>query len=135
MSINVRGIANAAIQVVNPNISATYYASTGPTTNAAGKRTPTYAAPVTVQIQAQAVKGSDLKHVENLNVQSVYKNVRMWGNAQGVVRPNVKGGDLLRFPNVPAGTIQTWLVVVVLETWPDWCSVIACLQADTAAPT
>jgi hypothetical protein len=132
--INVRGIANAAIQVVNQNIAATYRASTGSTTDAAGKRTPTYAANVSVQIQAQAAKGSDLKHVQNLNVQSVYKNVRMWGDTQGVVRPDAKGGDLLLFPNVPAGTVHTWLVVAVLETWPEWCSVIACLQTDPAMP-
>lgn len=134
MSINVRGIANAAIQVVNENIAASYLASTGSVTDAAGKRAPAYAAAVPVQIQAQAVKGSDLEKVEKLNQQSVYKNVRMWGNGQGVVRPNAKGGDLLQFPNVPAGTIQTWLVVVVLETWPDWCSLIACLQTDPAMP-
>lgn len=132
--INVRGIANAAIQPVNVNIAATYYASTGSVTNPAGKRAPSYAAAVPVQIQAQAVKGSQLEHVANVNVQSVYKNVRMWGNTQGVVRPDAKGGDLLRFPNVPAGTIQTWLVVAVLETWPEWCSLVVCLQTDTGAP-
>jgi hypothetical protein len=134
MTINVRGLANGAIQVVNANIAATYYASTGAATDAAGKRTPSYAAGVAIQIQAQAAKGSDLKHVNNLNMQDVYKNVRMWGDAQGVVRPDAKGGDLLTFPNVPAGTVHTWLVVAVLETWPDWCSVVACLQTDPALP-
>lgn len=134
MSINVRGLANAAIQVVNPNIAASYLRSTGSVTDAAGKRAPSYAAPVTVQIQAQAAKSKDLEHVENLNMQGVYKNVRMWGDTQGIVRPEAKGGDLLLFPNVPAGTNHTWLVVAVLETWPAWCSVIACLQTDPAIP-
>lgn len=128
MTINVRGLANNAIQVVNPNILAQYAASTGAATDAAGKRTPSFAADVPIMIQAQAAKSSQLAHVQNLNMQSVYKNVRMWGNAQGVVRPDAKGGDLIRFPNVPGGAVQTWLVVVVLETWPEWCSVIACLQ-------
>lgn len=132
--INVRGIANAAIQPVSPNITADYFASTGYATNPAGKRAPSYAAGVPVQIQSQAASGSDLKHVEKLNIENIYRNVRMWGNTQGVVRPDAKGGDLLRFPIVPAGTIQTWLVVKVLETWPTWCSVIVCLQTDTAAP-
>jgi len=132
--INVRGIANAAIQPVNPNISAQYRASIGYTISAAGKQTPDYAADVPIRIQAQAVKGKDLEHVNNLNLEAIYKNVRMWGNAQGVERPRAKGGDLLVLPNVPGETAQTWLVVAVLETWPDWCSVIACMQTDPVSP-
>lgn len=134
MTLDVRGIANASIQPVNPNIAAQYVASTGSNTNAAGKRTPIYAAPLPVMIQAQAAKASELQHVEKLNMQEVYKNVRMWGNTQGVVRIEAKGGDLLYFPNVPAGTVRVWLVVAVLETWPTWCSVIACLQTTAVPP-
>lgn len=132
--INVRGIANAAIQPVNPNIDAGYIASTGYTVDAAGKQVPSYAASVSVKIQAQAVKGSNLEHIANLNLQSVYKNVRMWGNAQGVVRPEAKGGDLLTFPNVPGGPSHTWKVEAVLETWPDWCSLIVVMQLDPVVP-
>lgn len=128
--MNLRAIANAAIQPVNPNITAGYIASTGFVENAAGKQVPSYAASVPTVVQVQAAKGSDLEHIANLNVEKIYRNVRMFGNTQGVVRPDAKGGDLLTFPQVPAGTIQTWLVVAVLETWPDWCSVIVCLQAS-----
>jgi hypothetical protein len=133
--INVRGIANAAIQVVNPNIAATLHSSTGNTIDANYKQNPTYATAADVLIQVQAARAKDLEHVANLNMQQVYRNVRMWGNTQGVVRPDAKGGDLLRFAQVPTGTVQTWLVVAVLETWADWCSLIVCLQTDTAAPT
>lgn len=128
--MNLRAIANAAIQAVNPNITAGYIASTGFAENAAGKQVPQYAASVPAVVQVQAAKGSDLEHVANLNVEKIYRNVRMFGNTQGVVRPDAKGGDLLTFPQVPAGTAQTWLVVAVLETWPDWCSVIVCLQTS-----
>lgn len=128
--INVRGIANNAIQPVNRNIVAQYLASTGYTTNAAGKRDPSFAAAVDVVIQAQAVSGSALKHIEGLNLQNVYRNVRMWGNTQGVVRPDAKGGDVLHFPQIPGGVAQKWLVTHVLETWPEWCSVIVCLQRE-----
>lgn len=128
--MNIRAIANAAIQPINPDIVAGYQVSNGTTVNAAGKQTPTYAASVPVRAQVQAVKGSDLEHIANLNTQNIYRNVRIAGNAQGVVRPDAKGGDLMTFPQVPAGTVQTWLVVAVLETWPDWCSVIVCLQVS-----
>lgn len=130
--INVRGIANNAIQPVNPNIAAQYRASNGYTTNAAGKRDPVFAAAVPVVIQAQAVSGSALKHIEGLNLQNVYRNVRMWGNGQGVVRPDAKGGDMLDFPQIPGGAVQPWLVTHVLETWPEWCSLIVCLQRAPA---
>lgn len=132
--INVRGIANAAIQPVNPNIAAQYFASTGYATDAAGKRTPSFAVAVPVTIQSQAVSGAALKHIEGLNLQNVYRNVRMWGNTQGVVRPDTKGGDILHFPQVPGGVVQKWLVTHVLETWPEWCSLIVCLQREPVAP-
>lgn len=134
MTINVRGIANAAIQPVNENIPAQYLASTGYTTNAAGKRVGTYAAAVPVMIQAQAARGKDLEHIDGLNMQAVYKNVRMWGNTQGVQRVTAKGGDLLYFPEVPAGTLRVWKVEAVLETWATWCSLIVCLQTDPVPP-
>lgn len=131
MSVNVRALANGAIQVVNQNITAAYRASIGSTNSASGKRTPNYAASVDVQIQAQAAKGKDLEHVTNLNVQNVYRSVRMWGNTQGVVRPDAKGGDLLTFPQVPGGPARVWLVVAVLETWKDWCSLVVEMQTDS----
>lgn len=131
--INVRGIANAAIQQVNPNIAAQYIKALNFTTDAAGVQTPTYAASATVQIQAQAATGKDLKHVEKINMQSVYKNVRMFGDAQGVVRAEAKGGDLFQFPNVPGGPVHVWLVLAVVETWPTWCSVLAVMQAEVPA--
>ncbi len=134
MTLNVRQAANAAIQIVNPDITGTYYASTGYTTNAASKQIPTYAAGVSVALQLQAVTAQDLKHLEGMNVQGVLRSVHMRGNTQGVVRVASKGGDLLYFPEVPGGTSRIWLVVKVLETWVDWSHVIVNLQTDAAPP-
>lgn len=132
--INVRGAANAVIQTVNPNIIGKWYKNTGYTVNASKKQVPTFAAGVDVPLQVQAVTAADLRHLENLNVEGVLRSVHMYGNAQGVVRVSSKGGDLLYFPEVPAGTLRIWKVVKVLETWPDWCHVIVNLQTDTAPP-
>lgn len=126
--INVRAAANAAIQVVNPNITATFYRSTGFTINAAKKQVPSYAAGTSVAIQAQAVSARDLKHLEGLNIEGVIRSVHMWGNTQGVVRPSQQGGDLLYFRDVPTGTLRVWKVVKVVETWPDWSHVIVNMQ-------
>src|SRR5262249_13981326 len=106
--------------------------STGFTPDAAGLQTPTYAAPVSVYMQVQAAGSDDLQHVEKLNQQTNYRKVFMLGLAAGVVRPDAKGGDLLHFPQVLGGPVQTWLIVKVDEQWsPDpagWCSVIVALQ-------
>lgn len=133
--INVRAAANAAIQVVNPNIVATFYRSTGFVTSTSGKQTPTYATAVNVAIQAQAVSARDLKHLEGLNIEGVIRSVHMWGNTQGVVRPSQQGGDLLYFKDVPTGTLRVWKVVKVVETWPDWSHVIVNMQTDAAPPS
>jgi len=135
--MNLRAAANAAIQVVNPNIAATFYASTGFTIDPnTRKQVPSYAAGVAnTPIQVQAVDGPNLRHLEQLNVQGVFRSVHMFGNTQGVVRVNQEGGDLLYFPEVPAGTPRVWKVVKVVETWADWCHVIVCLQTDPAPPS
>lgn len=129
--IDVRGIANRSIQPVNPNIPAIYYRNSGYTTTPSGKQVPAFDPGQGVIIQLQALKGSDLKHVENLNLQNVYRNVRMWGYTQGVVRVDSRGGDVILFPESPGDVNQTWLVSAVLENWPTWSSVIVCLQRDT----
>lgn len=133
--INLRAAANGAVQVINPNITGAFYASTGFTIDSTKKQVPTYAAPVDVQMQVQAVSAGELRHLENLNVQGVLRSVHMYGNTQGVVRPSQQGGDLLYFPDVPGGTLRVWKVVKVVETWATWSHVIVNMQTDAAPPS
>lgn len=134
--INVRGIANAAIQTVNPNIVGTFYASVPPVMDPnTRKLVPGYAAGVNVSLQVQAVDGPNLRHLDEMNVEGVMRSVHMWGNTQGVVRVNQQGGDLLYFPEVRNGASKVWKVVQVVETWPDWSHVNVCLQTDPLPPS
>lgn len=133
--INVRVAANAAIQVVNPDVLGVFYASTGFTINAQKKQVPSYAAGVNARMQVQAVSAGELRHLEGMNVQGVLRSIHMWGNTQGVVRVNQKGGDLVYVAEVPGGASKVWKVVKVVETWPDWCHVIVNLQTDAAPPS
>ena len=119
--------ASSVVGVVNPPQSITWKQSTGYTTDAAGKRTPTYST-TTVQAQIQGLTGSDLRHTDGLNLQGVMRSVIMYGNVQGVVRADQQGGDILVFPEVAGGADRNWLVTQVMETWPDWCRVIVTLQ-------
>jgi hypothetical protein len=133
--VNLHGIVRGAIQTVNPDVMVPYYKSSGYTVGGSFKQAPTYAPVVNVPCQIQALTGKDLRHTELQNIQGVLRAVYMYGNTQGLVRIEAKGGDLLRFAQVPGGTIYTWLVVAVLETWPDWSKVAVSLQLDKAPPT
>lgn len=133
--MNLHGIVRGAITTVNPDVLCPYYKSTGFTQDAAFKQVPTYASPVSVPCQIQALTARELQHEAFLNIQGLKRGVYMYGNTQGVDRSMVKGGDLLRFAQPGSATVQTWLVVGVLETWPDWSKVGVVLQIDKAAPT
>ena len=127
--MNLHGTIRGAITSVNPDIIAQYRRSTGNTVGADFSQTPSYAPAVPVRIQPQALKGTALRHAEALNLQGVLRTVYMYGNTQAVFRPLQTGADLLQFPLVPNGPALNWLVVDVVETWPDWCNVTVCLQA------
>lgn len=126
--INLRALANTTIQSINPNISVTWVQANGYTTNADFSRTPTTII-TTVQANVQGLSGRDLQHVEGLNIQGVMRSVHLYGNVQGVVRADQKGGDILQFPEVPGGPVKDWRVISVMETWPTWARVLVCLQS------
>jgi hypothetical protein len=123
--MDLRGIANAATDTVNPNISVTVQASAGYTVGAGLKQVPAYAAPVTGFAQVQALTAADLRHLDGLNIQGATKSIILRGPLDAIVRVNSQGGDV-----VIIGT-QTWLTVAVLEQWPLWTR--AAIQLQVAA--
>ena len=127
--INVKALANGAIQSVNENIVGQWLQSTGRyTTDAAGHRVPEVQA-VDWPMQIQPMSSGDIQFTDGLNIQGVMRSVYMLGNVQGVVRADSKGGDLLMFPQSPGRDPQPWRVIQVTESWPSWSKVIAVLQA------
>lgn len=127
--MNIRGTANQSTQVINPNISVTWFQSTGYTTNSAGVQTPTQSTTV-IQAQVQGITAQDLKHIDALNIQGVFRSVHMFGNPQGVARVDAKGGDILQFPEIQNGTVRNWKIIHVSETWQEWGRVIVSLQTS-----
>lgn len=121
--MNLHGLASGAIAAVNPFVPLTWKASIGYTTNADGTRTPNYAAPVTVMGQVQALQYRDIQQIDGLNLQGTRRKIYFYGEVDGLVRSLSKGGDLIL-----DGQGNTWLVAMVLEQWPDWCSVAVTLQ-------
>lgn len=119
--MNLHGLVSGAIAVINPFTDGTMQVSTGYTTGASGSRAPNYSS-VEVSLQLQALSYQDLKQIDGLNIQGVLKAAYVKGNFNGVNRPKQQGGDLLEIGS------DTWLIVQVLETWPDWCKLIVNLQ-------
>jgi hypothetical protein len=126
--IDVYSLADQFIQNVNPDISATWKSSTGYNTANDGTRTPTFTSS-TVVGNLQAVTGEDLKHLDGLNIEGVSRVFYVNQDVQGVVRKFSKGGDLLVIATGPEP--GTYLVVAVLETWPDWSKVALRMQLDS----
>ena len=119
--MDLRGIANGVTTTVNPNQTVTVLRSTGFTTGAGAKQVPSYAAPVSGPAQIQALDADDIKQLDGLNVQGTIRAIYLRGTLAGVVRPNQTGGDLVTIAApAPVALRGTWLVVKVLESWPDW---------------
>lgn len=129
--MNLHGLVRGAITSVNPDQTGLWRKSTGNNVSPGGRVIPLYDTVTQVPIQVQALSGRDLKHINYLGVQGVRRSVYMFGNVQGVNRPNAQGGDLLVFAEVPGESLKTWLVSIVFETWPDWCRVGVSLQVPT----
>ena len=74
--------------------------------------------------QIQALDNDDLKHLDGLNIQGTLRAIYLRGSLAGVVRPNSKGGDLVTFSG------QVWLVVKVIESWPNWTKACIVYQGE-----
>lgn len=130
--MNMHGIVASMIGAVNPLVVGSLLESNGYTTDAAFKQVPAYKTPVDVKLQIQALAWKEIQQLDALNVQGERRAVYIYGSQWNAIsRVDQRGGDLLIFPEVPGGTPRTWLVVLVLEKWPDWVKVAVTLQDDT----
>ena len=129
--MDLRGLANGVTTTVNPNKTVTVLRSTGYTIGAGRKQVPGYAAPVTGPAQIQALDANDIKQLDGLNIQGTIRAIYLRGTLAGVVRPNQTGGDLVTIAApAPVALRGTWLVVKVLESWPDWTKAAIVLQGQ-----
>jgi hypothetical protein len=130
--MDLRGICDAAIQIVNPDITVLVIPSTGFTIDPTSlMQVPTGGASISGPAQLQAMSYGDLKKIDGLNIQGVVKAIYLKGSLSGVVRPNQQGGDLV-FISPESGAqpqdVGQWLVVKVLENWPTWTKAAIQLQ-------
>src|SRR3984957_11576221 len=132
--MNLHALVRPLIGTINPDVVVSWQVAIGYTTQLDGTQVPSYSV-VSAPMQVQGLSAKELAHLERLNIEGVFRRVYTYGNAQGVVRPDFKGGDLLAFAQQYGGNPQLWKVVNVGETWPDavangWSGVIVQLQTD-----
>lgn len=124
--MDLRSIANNAVQTINSDISVVVQISTGFTIDPTNsKQVPTYNE-ISGFAQIQALDADDIKQLDGLNIQGTIRAIYLRGALAGVVTPNQTGGDLVLFDN------QTWLVVRVLESWPTWSKAAIVLQSPSS---
>lgn len=125
--MNLRDIANAAIQSVNPDQIITWKRSTGDSVDEHFNPVPAYES-YTVKANIQAAGSGALQHINGLNQMQVKRTVFMSCNAMGVSFRNVRGGDILVFPEFNDEGATSWKVDEVVEAWDDWAKVIVVQQ-------
>lgn len=129
--INVRVIANKAIQPVNPNIDAILKVSIGYTTDRTGKRAPAFEES-TAKIQIQPLSGKEIMLIDGLEWQGgTFRAIHLTGNYSGLKRQKGAGADVLIFPEHKGAESSEWMVIQVMESWPTWCRLLVCQQNST----
>lgn len=121
--MNLHALASPVIATVNPMTTVSIQISTGYTTAADATRTPTYKPPITRTAQVQPLTYRDLAQLDGLNLQGEKRAFYLFGDIEGISRPDRQGGDLITMPDK-----TVWLVALVLETYPGWCKVAAVRQ-------
>ena len=130
--VNLRGIANSAIQQINPNqlikISAPNGYTVDPDTLL---QMPAYTQ-LTAQGNVQSLSSDDLDQMSGLNIEGTLRAVYLYGNWGGVLRPDGQPNTILTFTTNESGITKEreWNVFQVLEMWATWCKVAVVLQAE-----
>lgn len=128
--MNLRSIANAAIQSINPNIPVIVYVPNGYTVDPDTLRQIPAFITQTGFGNVQALDGDDLAQVDKLNIQGTIRAVYLYGAVAGVIRPDGQPSAVLEFAH--GGVSGKWGVFKVLEMWQNWCKVAVVYQEATA---
>jgi hypothetical protein len=129
--MNLHGIASPYVGAVNPKIPVMALISSGSVTAADGNRSPSFSDAISLLGQVQPITTRDLAQLDGINLGGVRWKIYLDGEVDSIVRPEGKGGDLIIIPT--GRHVGTWLVVQVMEQFPDWvCAAI--VQQSTNIP-
>lgn len=130
--MNLHGIAAPIISAVNPMVPVVVFVSAGSVTNPDGSRVPAFLPALSVAGQIQPISTRDMAQLEGINLGGVRWKIYLYGEVDSIIREERKGGDLVI---IPQGRHKgTWLVVQVLEQFPDWCCAAIVFQNTNIPP-
>src|SRR3954470_12647357 len=124
-SMNLHALASGIVSAINPMDTAVVHRSIGYTTDDSGRQIPQYAPLKSIHVQIQSLTYSDLTQTQGLNIQGVMRRLYVNGHLDAIIRSRREGGDLITLRNG-----ETYLIVQVLEHWPDWSALAVVLQTD-----
>lgn len=126
--MNLRSIANSAINAVNPNIPAILKINKGLKVDDTGRRISDFDE-IEVMIQAQSMSTQDLALFDSLAQQGRMLNVYISGQIHALRRITQQGADKLVFTAFGEDKQSEWLIKSVAESFPNWCKVIVWRQS------
>ena len=128
-NVNLNSIVSPLVAAVNPRETITIYPSAGYTTNPDGTRVPAYGTSVTMLASVQALAYNDIVQADGLSIQGERVVMYLFGDWNGIVRADGKGGDMITRPDG-----SKWLVAMVNENWGDstgWTKVLCTRQLNS----
>lgn len=130
--MNLHAVVAPYIAAINPWLPVVVTPSRdGYATAVDGTRVPNYGPPYAVLGQAQSLTYSDIQQVSGLSIQGERRAIYLRYDAQAIVRQDMKGGDIITFPDG-----HVWLVAMLLENWVStvgWVKVVATRQMPGAS--
>ena len=126
--INVRGLANMAIQAVTPTRGALLRGNAGFEVAPGGVQVPKFEEH-DVAIQAQSLSSQEKFNLDLINKQGEFISVYVVGAVHAIRRIENKGSSELIFKPYGEETDATWRVDQVMESYPQWSRLLLWRQA------
>lgn len=124
--MNLRNIANKAIQAINPDQTITWKRSTG-WQIVDFVQVPQYEE-IECKANVQSLSDEQLRHVNDMNQSGVMRSLYMPEHAMGISFRQIRGGDLFIFSEYEGVEPTTWKAIHNAETWGNWVHVIVVQQ-------
>ncbi|MEY0321018.1 hypothetical protein [Providencia stuartii] len=125
--IKVRSLANTAIQSVNKDLPATLLANVGYEIVPGGKQTPKFIS-YPINVQMQSISTQELEHLGVINQQGEFSYCYAKGQIEAIRRAKQTGADKISFVAYGESEASEWLVIKVIESYPEWVKVLLCRQ-------
>lgn len=126
--MNIRALANAATQAVNPNVTATALRNIGSDTDADGKRFARWSTS-TVNLQVQGISAKEVQFLAGQGISGTLRQVFAPGYWVGPQKAAGSGGDMFRFPEHAGSELRDWKVVQIKGVYDGWTQAIVQMQS------